>query len=204
MNFNQFKQHFEPFRVFSLGDILKWKNRFDTRRLVEWQDKGYIVKIINRWYMFVTPKTTTTFDYLIANRIYSPSYISFQSAWAYYGLIPEGVYSVTSATSLKTHTFKTPVGVFSYRHLKPSLHFGYRISHADGQAFKIAEPEKLVIDHLYLDVSLKSSDDFEALRINQALLKEQISLDKLFAYLALVKNKALEKRIDLFIKTYEL
>lgn len=204
MSYHQFKQHFEPFRVFSLQDILKWKNGFDTRRLVEWQDKGYVVKIVNRWYMFANMEKKITLDYLIANRIYSPSYISFQSAWAYYGLIPEGVYHVTSASSLKTHTFKTAAGVFSYRHLKPALLFGYRLIDADGQSFKIAEPEKLVIDHLYLNASLKSPDDFEALRINQALLKERVSPDKLSAYLTIMKNKALEKRISVFLKTYGL
>ncbi len=204
MSFYHFKQHFEPFRVFSLQDIMKWKNDFDTRRLVEWQHKGYIVKIINRWYMFANPKPSATFHYLIANRIYAPSYVSFQSAWAYYGLIPEGVFSITSATSLKTHTFNTAAGVFSYRHLKPSLQFGYRFIDADGQSCKIAEPEKLVIDHLYLHASLKSAHDFEALRINQPVLKEQIDLNKLFAYLTLVKNRALEKRVGLFIKTYAL
>ena len=36
--------------------------------------------------------------YLLAGSIYGPSYISFEYALSYYGLIPEAVYTVTCAT----------------------------------------------------------------------------------------------------------
>ena len=36
--------------------------------------------------------------YLLAGSIYGPSYLSFEFALAYYGLIPEAVYAFTSAT----------------------------------------------------------------------------------------------------------
>src|SRR3990167_6547201 len=44
-------------------------------------------------------------DGAIANRLYAPSYISFEYAMSRYGLIPESVYAVTSATSRITRTF---------------------------------------------------------------------------------------------------
>ncbi len=204
MGYIHFKQHFEPFRVFSLQDILKWDRAFDTRRLVEWQSKGYLIKVINRWYMFTGEKAPSSSMYLIANRIYAPSYISFQSAWAYYGLIPEGVYQVTSASTLKTHIFKTKVGVFSYRQLKPALMFGYRFIDDGGQQCKMADPEKLILDHLYLNPSLKSAEDFESLRLNQSLLKEIINREKLTDYSKLFGSQALENRMVVFCKTYEL
>ena len=37
----------------------------------------------------------------VANAIYGPSYISFDTALSYWGMIPEAVYSVTSATTQK-------------------------------------------------------------------------------------------------------
>jgi predicted transcriptional regulator of viral defense system len=171
---------------------------------VEWQDKGYLVRIVNRWYMLADAQRSLGLDCLIANRIYAPSYVSLQSAWAYYGLIPEGVYQITSVSTLKTHTFRTTTGVFSYRHVKPAMLFGYHLIDAGGHSFKIAEPEKLVIDHLYLNTKLKSPDDFEGLRINQPRLHELVSPDRLSDYLTIVKNKALEKRINVFLKTYSL
>ncbi len=200
MRFLDFKDHFEPFRVFSVQDIRKWDDDFDTRRLVEWQKKDYIKRIVNRWYAFSDTPRDENFLYLIANRIYAPSYVSFESALAHYRLIPEGVYTITSATTLKTHQFTTSIGTFSYRHLKPELMFGYRLIEANGLRYKMAEPEKLLLDYLYLNTSIQSTDDLASLRLNLSDLQTEIQEDRLMEYLAQFKNKALEKRIETFRK----
>lgn len=72
MRFLDFRSQFKPFGVFSIYDIEKWDSHFDTRRLVEWQDKNLVRKVINRWYVFADTKPDEHFLYLIANRIYSP------------------------------------------------------------------------------------------------------------------------------------
>lgn len=198
MRFFDFKGHFAPFMVFSIRDILKWDQDFDTRRLVEWQQKGYIKKIINRWYLFADVIPNENLLYLVSNRIYSPSYVSFESALSYYRLIPEGVYTITSATSLKTQLFTTSIGKFSYRHLKPELIFGYTLIEVNGQRYKIAEPEKLILDYLYLNSTLRTADDFEGLRLNHIELLTNLHEDKLMKYLALFQNKSLEKRVYTF------
>jgi predicted transcriptional regulator of viral defense system len=200
MLFLDFKRHFEPFRVFSIQDILKWDPGFDTRRLVEWQDKRYIYKIINRWYIFAGTYDVNTL-YLISNRIYSPSYVSLESALAHYRLIPEGVYTITAATSLKTQTFTTFMGTFSYRHIKPQMMFGYRLLNVDRHHCRIAGVEKALLDYFYLNPKINSPEQFEGLRLNQAELISQIGIDLLFKYLQLIKNRALEKRVGLFMKT---
>lgn len=202
MIFLDFKDHFETFKVFSVQDILKWNPDFDTRRLVEWQRKSYIKRVINRWYIFADTLVDEGLLYLSANRIYSPSYISFESALAYYRLIPEGVYTTTSATTLKTHEFTTSLGAFSYRHLKPKLLFGYKLVETTGRHFKMAEPEKLLLDYMYLNTHLQSADDFESLRINQTELLMLLNKTRLMEYLALFENKALEKRVNTFRNTY--
>ncbi|HMI66617.1 MAG TPA: hypothetical protein VK517_11295 [Cyclobacteriaceae bacterium] len=203
MRFFDFKDHFAAFKVFSVQDILKWDPDFDTRRLVEWQKKNYVKRIINRWYLFADTPLDENILYLAANRIYSPSYVSFESALAYYRLIPEGVYTVTSATSLKTHQFSTSIGTFSYRHLKPELMFGYRLINSNGQYCKMAEPEKLLLDYLYLNTTLQSDDDFDSLRLHQGELQALIRQDRLKEYLGLFQNKALEKRITTFLNVLQ-
>lgn len=200
MRFLDFKRHFEVFRVFSVQDILKWDPDFDTRRLVEWQEKKYVTRIINRWYAFSETARNENSYYLMANRIYSPSYISFESALSYYRLIPEGVYTVTSATSLKTHRFATSLGTFSYRHLRRELMFGYRLLEVEGQHCKIAEPEKVLLDYLYLNSTLQSPDDFASLRLNQGELQALIRKDRLMEYLDLFENKALEERVGVLLR----
>ena len=52
---------------------------------------------------------------LIANQLYTPSYVSMQTALRYYGLIPEAVYTTQSMTLKHTRRFDTPVGRFEYQ-----------------------------------------------------------------------------------------
>jgi len=51
----------------------------------------------------------------VANILYAPSYVSFEYALSYYGLIPERVYEVTSATMRMKKEFSTPIGRFTYK-----------------------------------------------------------------------------------------
>lgn len=196
MLFLDFKKHFEPFLVFSTQDIRKWDSGFDARRLVEWQQKGYICRVINRWYVFA--KILRQEELLIiSNRIYSPSYISLQWAMSHYRLIPEGVYTITAITSLKTQDFNTDIATFSYKHVKPSLMFGYRLVSFENTMYKLAEPEKLILDYLYLNPDVNSLEDIESLRLNVAELKSLLEKQKLQDYLAMFKNKSLEKRVKI-------
>ena len=58
-----------------------------------------------------------TAGYLLAGSIYGPSYLSFDFALSYYGIIPEAVNVITCATfdKKKKRTYDTPFGHFSYR-----------------------------------------------------------------------------------------
>ena len=58
-----------------------------------------------------------TAGYLLAGSIYGPSYLSFDFALSYYGIIPEAVHVITCATfdKKKKRTYDTPFGHFSYR-----------------------------------------------------------------------------------------
>jgi predicted transcriptional regulator of viral defense system len=199
MLFLNFKAHFEPFRVFSIQDISKWDSNFDTRRLVEWQQKGYLHKIINRWYAFA-PTLRQEELYIASNRIYSPSYISLQSALSFYRLIPEGVYTITAVTSLKTQNFHAGIGTFSYKHLKPALMFGYRLMKFENMSYRLAEPEKLMLDYLYLNPSLNTIEDLKGLRLNLNELESLLDKEKLRNYLELFGNKSLEKRVNILTK----
>ncbi len=55
---------------------------------------GHLFKIING--LYETNKNTP--GYLLAGSIYGPSYISFEYALSFYGLIPERVSTITCAT----------------------------------------------------------------------------------------------------------
>lgn len=200
MNYFLFKNALQRFTVFSLTDIRKIFPSFDSRRLAEWQEKGYIKKIINRWYIFNEIEVQYHTLLWIANRIYSPSYISMEFGLSYYGLIPEAAFTLTSVSSRKTITFETPYGAFSYRHLKPSLYFGYQIQEWQGFPLKIAQPEKVILDFLYLNPQINKEKDWQGLRFNSEQYHELIDKEKLENYLSLFQSKALEKRFSQFKK----
>lgn len=133
--------------------------------------------------------------YEIANRIYSPSYISLESALSYHGLIPEGVYLITSVSTRKTNSFKTPLAIFGYRKIKSSLFFGYVIEVHDNRVFKIASPEKAILDLFYLKPDLSDPSSFRSLRINNNNFKKKINRKKLFSYLKIYNNKRMSADI---------
>lgn len=89
---------------------------------------------------------------LLANLIYGPSYVSMDYALAWYGLIPERVSTVTSATATRSRQFTTPFGVFSYRALAgPRYAVGAALEQTGGQSFLIASPEKAIVDKVWTD-----------------------------------------------------
>lgn len=84
---------------------------------------------------------------LIANHLYTPSYVSMSSALRYYGLIPEGVYVMQSMTLKHSRDFDTPVGRFEYTRIsKDSFSVGLSSIIKTGYAFVIATPEKALCD----------------------------------------------------------
>lgn len=114
--------------------------------------------------------------HLLAGSIYGPSYISFAYALGYYGLIPEAVYTVTSATfeKKKKKKYETPFGTFTYRDV-PSAAFplGVRLCKEGEYYYRIAEPEKALCDQLYTMSPVANASDlaellFDDLRIEVA------------------------------------
>ncbi|MDP2951183.1 MAG: hypothetical protein Q8N55_02245 [bacterium] len=199
MQYLELKEKLNNFFVFSLADIRKIEANFDLRRLNEWQKKGYLKKLRRGYYMFSDVKLNEQSFFLIANKLYSPSYISLEMAFSYYGLIPESVYEITSSTTKKTINFKTQIGEFTYHKIKPQLMFGYQLINYQNQNYKIAEIEKAILDYLYINPQLTTEADFFELRFNAHELLNKINLQKLNNYLVAFKNKSLKKRVDNFL-----
>jgi len=169
--------------------------------LVFWQKKGYIKKIRNGWYCFADIPMNEYWRYYAANKIYAPSYISLESALSYYGYIPERVFNITSFTTLKTNTFNTQSGAFIYKTIKPNAFFGYKLIQHQNLTLKMAEPEKALLDVLYLNKKLKSTDDFLSFRLQRQTIQEQINWPTFVKYAELFKTDALLQKVEL-IKEY--
>jgi len=200
MRYNEFREAFKSYTVISVNEIRKVNSHFNLRRVVEWQGKGYIKKIVRGYYIIADLKLDENVLFEIANRIYSPSYISLEMALSYYHMIPESVYGLTSVTSRKTMVFTTDVGDFIYHTVRPRLLFGYKLVNYSGKRFKIAEPEKALLDYFYLNTSIRSEDDFAGMRIGKDQYFAQVDETRLVAYLNEFQQRSLAKRVKNFMR----
>lgn len=124
-----------------------------------------------------------------------------ETALKYYGLIPEEVFQVTSVSTKKTTTFAAKVGNFSYRHVKPDLYWGYQLLNFNNQKILLAEPEKAILDYLYINSTLNTASAFLEMRLNLDHFKTSVDLDKLQRYVANFGNQQLAKRLQIFLTT---
>jgi hypothetical protein len=191
-----FLQKFEHNPVFSIADVFRVYPGFDRKNLVRWQEKGLVLKLRNKWYALPDKIRDEADLFTVASSIYTPSYVSLESAFAFYGWIPEGVFTVTSITTLKTAFFSNKTGHFRYTNLKESLFFGFWFP----GNFRMAEPEKALLDYLYLHPELTAPDDFESLRWFREEISEKIDFQKLLDYAHLFNSVTLDRRVTVFKK----
>ncbi len=210
MRFLQFQHQFKQFLAISLADIKLVAPDFDHRRLVEWQKKGYL-QLIRRGFYILTDTLTHLQEeslFAIANKIYSPSYVSLETALNFYNFIPEMPFTITSVSSRKTQEFETELGRFHYRSIKPELMFGYRLLEIPGQRFqqktRLAEPEKAILDFLYYNQNYQCQLNFSSLRLNLNEIFEECDLQKFEHYLSKFDSRAMQRRGQAFLSWLSL
>jgi predicted transcriptional regulator of viral defense system len=153
-----------------------------TGLLHRYKKRGFILQIKRGFYVF--PDALPP-DAYIANKLYTPSYISLQFALSYHGVIPETVYEITSVTTKATRRFETLGKIFSYRKIKKSAYIGYEIQKQQGLTFYLADAEKAFVDENYLRLKSKQKpiSRFNKEKINPA---KALRYAKLFGNIKLI------------------
>lgn len=138
---------------------------------------GNLIKIINGLY-----ETDSNINgYLLAGSIYGPSYLSFDFALYYYGLIPEKVTAFTSATfdKKKKKMYENQFGVFLYRDVPSNVYpLGINLIKENGYIYQIATPEKALCDKLYTLSPIKNMSELENVLYNDL----RIDIDELYKF----------------------
>ncbi len=127
--------------------------------------------------------------FAIANKIYQPSYISLETALAFHNIIPEKVYTITSVSAKATRSFSAINQEFSYSKIKKDLFVGYNIIERGSEKFLIAEPEKALLDYLYISNKNRSKVNE---RIDISLLKK----DRIKKWQKIFNSSAVNKLIS--------
>lgn len=144
----------------------------------------------------------------LANQIYGPSYLSFEYALSYYGMIPERVEVLTSATTGVNKKFNSPIGTFLYRHLPQKKYpIGVTLIKLDDyHSALFATPEKALLDQIYVAKGLSQNSLrqylLEDLRIDEEKLTS-LSLSTLNAIATIYSNTKVTQAVQV-IKEWQI
>ena len=175
------------------------------RQLSRWKQAGKIHQLRRGLYCLAPPfQKVNPHPFLVANRLIPASYVSLQSALAFYGMIPEHVPVTTSVTTSRPAHWETLLGIFDFRHIKVDFFYGYRlVDLGEKQQAFIASPEKALLDMVYLEPGGDTLDYLAELRLNNldrldwqliSRLAGQIKKLKLLRSLAAIRELAGEER----------
>ena len=92
-------------------------------------------------------------DFVIATQLVEPSYVSLDSAFLYHGMTKQVTRSIECVTTKNSFSYKG-LGI-RYHKIPESLFFGYAMQKRGESYVFVAEPEKALIDGLYLNLYSK-------------------------------------------------
>lgn len=177
------------------GDV----RRQDVQReLTRWERNGRLFQVRRGLYTLAPPyQHVTPHPFLTANRMVKGSYVSCQSALAWYGLIPEYTPVTVSVTTLRPGTWNTALGRFIFRHVKPDLLWGYvALDVTPGQQAFVARPEKALLDLIHLTPGADQQIYLDELRLQNL---ERLEPQRLVEYARRAKRPKLERAVDLLL-----
>jgi hypothetical protein len=163
-------------------------------QLDRWVKQGQLLALRRGFYLLpdLFRRSGLPLEYL-ANCLHRPSYVSLERALQHHDLIPEAVPVVTSVTTARPLTLETPVGIFTYRQVKPAWLTGYtEVSLGSGSAL-LASPEKALLDLVYLSPGPFPPERLEALRLQNL---ERLDPARLRALAALDPRPRLRRIAD--------
>ena len=170
----------------------------DKVQISRWQKAGKLIQLKRGFYVLSeTHRKVNLFEPHISFLLKKPSYVSLEKALEYYGLIPEGVPVYTAVTSKRAAKFTSEAGVFTYRHIKQPLFWGYESVTVNSQTGFIAFPEKALLDLVYfhgIDISLNYLEGLRLQNVNKLNLGILLKFAGRFKSLGMMKAASIIKK----------
>lgn len=187
MTFNGLYKTLEnnKYYLFTFKDVLLFypREREENlkKMLYRWKKKNWVYALKKGVYELSYPKELIIPDMYIANKLYSPSYVSLETALSHYSIIPEVAMAVTSITTKPTRRFKNKHGLFVYHTIKTDVFTGYYVDKQAGFDILIAEPEKALVDYIYFKSYRNKKFDIEEERVDKGIIS-RLSAKKINKY----------------------
>lgn len=176
-----------PKTIFSTKDVaLLWGEKSETAarvRLSYYVKNGTLARVHRG--LYAKDKNFDKFE--LANKIYTPSYISFETVLAKAGIVFQ-FYGQIFVASYVTREIKADGQTYAYKRIRDSIltnHLGLEAKNN----YHIASPERAFLDVVY------SSKGYHFDNLSP------LNWDKVFEILPIYKNKSMEKRVKKYHKS---
>jgi predicted transcriptional regulator of viral defense system len=161
-----------------LRDILEIGNRRTFENTIKRLQEEKILTKIEKGKYVKTNSNYTKFD--ISQFIYSPSYISLETALNYHGLIEQFPFEITAITTKKSVEKEFEEQIYSYVNVRKELFWGFE---KEGN-FLMAMPEKAIFDQIYTSIVGGKSEN-----ILKNIKKDRFQMSKVLEYTKLLEGK---------------
>ena len=176
-------KHLSLLTLSDFSKLFNINNRQTLYKKIARLEKAQIVqKLIKGKYRFLFQPVN---DYVIANFLYQPSYVSLESALSFYGIITGFPYQITSVSVKPTKSIEISEKEFRYSQIESGLFWGYEKK----EDFLLAEKEKALLDYLYFGIKGLRNLSFDEMDLSE------INKAKLAGYARKINNKQITKVI---------
>jgi predicted transcriptional regulator of viral defense system len=128
----------------AVGKLWGIKNENTAYKMLQrWEKNGLLKRIAKGKYLLADWNLN---EFEIANLLVSPSYVSFESALSFHGILSQFPYVITSATTAKSRKLAVGNKDFEFTHVSPTMFWGYQLANSA----LVASPEKAMVDAVYL------------------------------------------------------
>jgi len=168
--------------------LFKIENQNTLNKTLQRLNKnGILIRVIKGKYVLASADYG---DFELANFLVQPSYVSFESALSFYGVLPQFTYTLTSATIKRTKKIFFSKE-YEYTHLNRNLFWGY----VKNKDFLIATPEKAFLDTLYISskgIRRVDLDELDISSLDKKVLRDYLrKMDKPFLKRFLIRKMIL-------------
>jgi len=117
--------------------------------LRRWEGRGFVEHVSNKAYINRLNQHFTPRD--LVNVLRPEAYVSLESALVDSGVTSQSPLILTCVTTGYPKVFRTPSVTVAYRRISPALYWGFQEKKTRYGGYRIAEPEKALLDWIYLN-----------------------------------------------------
>jgi predicted transcriptional regulator of viral defense system len=146
--------------------------------LVRQERRGLIEHVVRNIYLNKLAPGYSGKD--LVNLIDPHSYVSLSSALLEWGVSTQSPIGVTCVTTSKPRTIRTASLVIEFRRIREGLFWGFVERKSRYGAYRIAEPEKALLDRVYLGLQTGVAVQLDELHFERLNLAKLVELAKRF------------------------